>query len=196
MNAIFTPFLFLALLIIIPVALFVLPTLIAYLIYKKWLKKNHKKIGLVFVAIVVMGTLYITYTAFYPSARFYRGEFQDSTNLKLPQEAKFVKKDASYPDIHGIYCSAALVELSQASYSSLLNSFQADKSFALIALEDHRTKVVENSPLEKVEPLNGSYAFEFLKSLYEDIGGSPIEMYSYVAFLPDGKSLLFNHCEQ
>ncbi|MFY0608621.1 MAG: hypothetical protein JXR10_18025 [Cyclobacteriaceae bacterium] len=95
------------------------PTLISLLI-RKWLtKKGHPKIGNIVTVAVVAGTLYLVYIAIFPPTSFYEDEFEQNTGLELPNSAKFLAKNASYPDLHGDYWSAAIVELSNEDYDQL-----------------------------------------------------------------------------
>lgn len=107
------------------------PTLISLLI-RKWLtKKGYPKIGNSITIAVVAGTLYLVYTAVFPPTSFYEDEFELNTGLELPNSAKFLAKDASYPDLHGDYWSAAVVELSIEDFSHLKSQLSEEPKMQL-----------------------------------------------------------------
>ncbi|MBY5951664.1 hypothetical protein KUV23_11800 [Algoriphagus marincola] len=117
---------FIILLILFLLVVIATPTLISLLI-RKWLtKKGHPKIGNGLTIIVIIGTAYLIYTAIFPPTSFYEEEFEQQTGLKLPNSAQFLTKDASYPDLHGDYWSAAVVRLSTEDYNRLKKQLSED----------------------------------------------------------------------
>ncbi|MBW7870721.1 MAG: hypothetical protein H3C39_06630 [Flavobacteriia bacterium] len=106
--------LFLLLLILVPIG-------IAYLIFRFLSKKGYKKIGLIVLFSVIVGMIYIIYTAIYPTDSFYKDEFENFTEIEFPKSAKIVWKDSSYPDIHGDYQAGMIFIADSADYENLLN---------------------------------------------------------------------------
>lgn len=111
---------------IIGIMMFVLislPTTLAYYL-KQWLtKKGYRFVGIILFIIVPIWTAYEIYFAIYPPESFYIFEFEYHTGLVLPNSVEFIAKDASYPDIHGDYWSAAVVRLSTEDFNQLKNHF-------------------------------------------------------------------------
>lgn len=117
------------LLIILVLTIISLPTFISYLIYKFLRRTKIKLVGLVFVIIVPITTLYFLYTAVYPNDNFFFHEYLKVTLREVPKSATIIKKTASYPDFHGDYISVCKIELSKFDYLKLYKSFTHDKQF-------------------------------------------------------------------
>jgi len=114
---------------------FILITLIpiglAYLAYRWLTKKGYKRVGLAILATITIGTIYFSYTAFYPTGSFYEDEFEDNTGLDFPNSGDILTKDASYPDQHGDYSATALFKIDQNDFNLILNSIQKNAKFKL-----------------------------------------------------------------
>lgn len=70
--------------------------------------------------------LYSAYDAVYPSDDFYLGEFAEVTLRRAPNTARVVAKSASYPDLHGDYCSFSRIELGASAYDHVLRELSTD----------------------------------------------------------------------
>jgi hypothetical protein len=79
--------------------------------------------------VLVAVICYQSYSALYPSADFYLDELQTVTARQPPAEAKVIAKDATYPDLHGDYCSFSRIRLSEWSYRKLLDELKTDERF-------------------------------------------------------------------
>lgn len=101
-----------------------------FIIFRWIYRKGHKKVAVGIPAAIIVYLTYSIYTAIYPDDAFYHEEFKTVTLRDLPQSAKIIAKDASYPDQHGEYCSVALIKLSQKDYNNLRNQIINDKRFA------------------------------------------------------------------
>jgi hypothetical protein len=73
---------------------------------------------------------YFIYSAFYPNEGFYVKEFENNTAMAFPASAVIIKKDATYPDIHGAYTSKAIVRLSPQDYQTVYQKLSADPVFS------------------------------------------------------------------
>lgn len=73
---------------------------------------------------------YQVYTAIYPSDDFFLGEFAEVTLRKPPSSATVVAKSASYPDLHGDYCSFSRIQIDPSSYAQLLQELATDNRFS------------------------------------------------------------------
>ena len=97
----------------------------AILLAKLWRKG---RIGMAAAIAIVAAVIYQMCTAVYPPDSFYKGEFERVTGLPFPASGSFIVKDASYPDIHGDYCSAALIKVSQEDYADLRSRMDVRQS--------------------------------------------------------------------
>lgn len=112
------------------------PTAAAYFIHR-WLKKTRFRIvGLLLLTAAPLWTVYMAYTAVYPTDSFYLSEFETATLREAPMSAIVVRKDASYPDFHGDYCSTSLIRMSEFDYAQLLDEVSKDSRFELVKPEE------------------------------------------------------------
>lgn len=147
---------------------------------------------------VISSILYIGYSALYPGNKFYRGEFKKSARFDLPSDASFVNKDASYPDIHGDYCSAASVKLTEESYTQLLKNISSNNEFIHLTdsnRHDPKYYTMGNSALTKAEPKSILYTNEFVGSILDPHLYLPDSFYFYIGFSSDNKTIVFNRCD-
>jgi hypothetical protein len=117
------------------------------ILVKLWRKGRIWKVATVTIAAVL---LYQIFTAVYPPDSFYKGEFESVTGLPFPASGSFLFKDASYPDIHGDYCSAALIKVSEQDYAELRSKMTVRQSrFAPMGspCRDHLLKAVGHKPV-------------------------------------------------
>jgi hypothetical protein len=105
-----------------------IPIGISYFAYLWLKKKGYGRIGIFLPIGTIITVGYFIFTAFYPTESFYKDEFKEFVGLKLSNEAKIVAKKASYPDLHGDYCSAALIVLPTNEYNMILNYIKNDKN--------------------------------------------------------------------
>ena len=134
-----------------------IPLAIIVLGYKWLSRKGYKKVAQLFLIVTAGYLIYSFYTAFYPNESFYRDEFERNTNLRLPKDAEFISKDATFPDQHGKYISYALVHIDTASYDKLLNEvtfnpvFLKDPQDLLIkSLQYKTTNGIADEEIEKI----------------------------------------------
>jgi hypothetical protein len=172
---------FIILLILFMLVLIATPTLISLLI-RKWLtKKGHPKIGNGVTVMVMVGTAYLIYTAIFPPTSFYADEFEQSTGLELPNSADFLAKDASYPDLHGDYWSAAVVELSTEDFNQLKKqlseepTMQLDTSKYGIGITTDFDILTSNLDMNSIDMTLVSTRGEWFK----------------IAFMNDGRTIIF-----
>ncbi len=78
---------------------------------------------------LLLSLAYSIYGAMYPSDDFFLAEFKEVTLREPPFSSKIVAKSASYPDLHGDYCSYSRIELTPTDYSALLGEIEADSCF-------------------------------------------------------------------
>lgn len=180
-------FLFLALIVIFIAAIIATPTVIAFFL-NRWLKKKGiRYVGLILIIIAPIWTIYEVYTAIYPTDSFYLSEFKEVTLRDAPKSAIVRNKDASYPDLHGDYCSASLISISDDDYSYLLHELTNDKRITKnqsgeIIGSDEFYKVLANFKKEQI-----SYSFTRTIAGEED-------HYLYIGFLDDKKTIIVSIC--
>ncbi len=110
-------------------AIIILPIVIVRVIYIKLKNSRYSKIAKFFVLLVCIYIGYNIYTAIYPNESFYINDYELNTKLKFPKSAKFISKDATYPDIHGEYNSLSLIKITKEEFSNLLKITNLDSSF-------------------------------------------------------------------
>jgi hypothetical protein len=123
---------------------------IVYLLYlpiKLWLirtgklsKKLSRKVNLVYVGLLFVTVIAITYTALFPGEEFYAEEFKTVTLRELPDSAEFISKQADYPDFHGDYCSHSIIKLTKTDYNKLLSEIKKDSR--LIREDSNEKKIL------------------------------------------------------
>jgi hypothetical protein len=170
----------LLLVILLFLSLLLIPIGIMYLGY--WIPKKYgkRKLGYLISSILLLGMVYSIYDAIYPSDKFYEEEFKDITGIEL-RNAEVLKSSASYPDFHGDYCSAALIQLEETEYAKLLADIQNDKRFT----DSELTGSIELYEVTERKELNFSYKASRT--------GDPDEYY-FIGFLADGKTILIQKC--
>lgn len=170
----------LLLVIILLLLLLLIPIGIIYLGY--WIPKKYgkRKLGYLISSIILLGMVYSVYDAIYPSDSFYEQEFEDITGKEL-KNAAVLKSSASYPDLHGDYCSAALIQLEEKEYATLLAAFQNDERFT-------DSELIGSMELFEVTERKD---LKFNHKLSRQ--GEPDENY-FIGFLADGKTILIQKC--
>jgi len=180
-------FLFLAFAAVFMIAIISIPTVVAFFIFRWLRKKRIKYVGIILLIIAPSWTIYEVYTAIYPRDSFYYSEFKEVTLRDIPKSAVIIRKDASYPDFHGDYCSASLITLSTNDYNSLLNDLTNDKQITL-------NKAGEICGSEELDKVMGNYKKEqIINSFTRTIPGEE-DHYLYIGFLDDKKTIVISVC--
>lgn len=158
-----------------------LPTLISILGFR-WLKRKGDKKAAFAIPVLVFGIpFYFICTAFYPSNSFYVQDFESNAGLSFPPSASIIKKDATYPDIHGDYTSRAIIELSASDYISILQRLQSDSKFN--ADTSLFPFLLETANMFNAEEIDETKFRTIL------VGGRNAQL--KVGFLKDGKTIVF-----
>lgn len=168
------------LLIVLLLLLLLIPLGTIYLGY--WIPKKYgkKKLGCFISSVLLLGMAYPVYDALYPSDSFYEQEFKEITGKKL-RNAEILRSSASYPDFHGDYCSAALIQLEEKEYAKLLVDIQNDERFT-------DSQLVGSMELYEVTERK---ELKFIHKASRN--GEPDEFY-FIGFLTDGKTILVQKC--
>lgn len=105
-----------------------------YLPVKIWMLKTgrlnrptSRLVNKVYMALLCLTIIGITYTGVFPDESFYADEFKDVTLRELPESADFVSKWSTYPDFHGEYASQSEIALSKSDFAKLLKELNNDK---------------------------------------------------------------------
>lgn len=159
---------------------------LSYLQYR-YLRKNKYGKWLIFLPVVIGGLiLYGGYFAFFPDDDYYRGLFHDITGVWLPDNAVFLATSSSPPvDPHGDYCSASLILVEENTYNDLLEKIQTDTRFDSNQLvgSDELVRVVGSR--DNYKSMN--FTYKASRFAYTDV-------YNFVGFLDDGRTLVTEQC--
>jgi hypothetical protein len=142
----------------------------------KLTKYRSKQINISYILILVLISTYQTFDAFFPSQSFYEGEFKTVTLRDIPRSAEFIKKNSSYPDFHGEYCSSSQIKLSKEDYKKLAAELILDKRFirngeAIGSAEFDKSlgdKNSKNIALNFIRPIEGQEDHYFFIGFYDD----------------------------
>ncbi|MDY3363898.1 hypothetical protein PG623_07785 [Riemerella anatipestifer] len=130
---------------------------------------KDRNLKLTVLSIVILLSVYESYTAVYPTDDFYYSEFEYVTLEKVPKSAKIIFKNSSYPDFHGDYSSKSTIELSQNDFNNLIHKIETEKK------------------LEKLPPQNKNEIATFQRKIKGES-----DRYLYITFLRDGKTILIS----
>lgn len=165
--------------------IFGLPILIIYLLYR-FLRKRFGKLAILLPLFIFGLIVYGIYSVIFPDDDYFRGEFQFITGISLPENAIIQKKATSLPiDLHGDYCSSALIEVDEDTYSQILEQVKADTRFnthELIGSEELSTVV------------GGNENYRSLSFIYSAARRAKADDYNFIGFLDGGRTLLFERC--
>ena len=134
-------------------------------------------ISLILIAVIS------TYLAYFPTDDFYFNEFKSVTLRKVPSSAEIIKKKASYPDVHGKYCSSCLVQLSKADYIKLYNEINQDPRFK---------KNGEILNAEEFDHVLSSDKRDHINHFIQRVDSNRYGPYSYIGFLNDSGTIIIN----
>ena len=169
------------LLVLIFIVIIGVPIVISYFIYR-WLRKTEfKKYAFILPIIILVTLTFFIYTAFYPTDSFYREDFESNTNIKLPDTAKILAKDASYPDQFGDYWSSAIIQLNEVEHLNLRLELSKSENFAIdttnqkIGITKKYNKLTENISENEIKIVYYNKNKQWFK----------------VAFLKDKKRIIF-----
>lgn len=124
-----------------------------------------------------------TYTAIYPDDSFYLVEYQIVTGRLAPPNAKVIEKHASYPDLHGDYCSFSRISLPPTAYGSLMSELSKDGRFDLSSREFVSSGFTTDKPLPSINVV-GTFTRNDSKS----------DQHYSILFLADGRLVEVHLC--
>ena len=96
---------------------------------KRLYRKGYKTLAILIPLSIALVGGYEIYTALYPPDSFYVEDFERYSGIKYPSSGKILKKTATYPDSHGKYISAALIQFSAADFQKLKNKINSDSLY-------------------------------------------------------------------
>jgi len=176
-------FFFIAYATVLILTIVALPTVAAFFINRWFIRKGIKYVGLILLIIAPIWTVYEGYISIYPRDSFYFSEFKEVTLRMIPKTAKIIRKEASYPDFHGDYCSASLINISTADYNSLLNDLSNDNRMV-------KNKVNDFIGSDELDKVMGNYKTEqIVQSFTRSIPGEK-DHYLYIGFLDDQMTIV------
>ncbi|MCF1749625.1 hypothetical protein [Mariniradius sediminis] len=161
------------------------PYFLLYLLHD-WLRsKGLRHIGPTLAIGYTVFLLYSVYTAIYPTDDYFFNEFELVTLRETPLSAVVVRKEASYPDFHGDYCSAALLLLTEEDYRNLLDDLGDDQRFSKMAKGDYLGSFEFTAAMDTLSTDQIVQGFVRYTSGDENL---------YIGFLDDGKTVVISVC--
>ena len=113
-----------------------LPVLLVFISMRLWRSQRAGSRWLAIIPIGVLTYLFLQiYLGIYPREEFYRAEWQQHTGFPLPEHITFRAKSATYPDIHGDYSAAAVMEVSPADGQEMERLLNDRSGFTLDSSE-------------------------------------------------------------
>jgi hypothetical protein len=91
--------------------------------------KALKKTAFALFSLILFSLGYFAYSALYPNDSFYQRDFEKNAAMAFPASAVILKKEATFPDIHGAYTSKAIVRLSPQDYQAVYQKLRVDPIF-------------------------------------------------------------------
>jgi hypothetical protein len=158
-----------------------LPVALTIYGYKKLRKTKFKKYAFLIPTVIIGLLVYEIYVAIYPLDSFYKDDFKTITGVDLDKSAIIKRKNASYPDVHGSYCSCALIKLDKQAYTSLLDKVKSDTSF-------NGTDEISSEEYEYVTE------HKDIDYLYKAIELDSDNEYKFIGFLKDGRTIIIHLC--
>ncbi len=146
---------------------------------KSLYKKGFKKSANAIIISLLLVMLYGIYTAIYPSDSFYKEDFETDLGRPFPNHASILRKDATYPDIHGHYLACCAIEVEQKDFSDLKTKFVANFEIDSIDDFDSYNKVMRHYKKDEV-------LFVHRETTKKATG-------SYLLFFKDNRTIVFYH---
>ena len=142
-------------------------------------------IRLVAMAVPAVFVGWMAFTSLYPDADFYLGEYRAVTLREPPISAHVEKRNASYPDMHGNYCSQARVALAPADYQSLLGELLADHRMQQLTHDESPLR-----PMRQGTDAPSDARWVFSRDLESEPGS-----HRFITFGKDGTHVDIERCE-
>ena len=138
-------------------ALFALAAAVAGRIAKLFFKDSPRQAERVLfakragIAAFALFLCWQTYIAIYPDDSFYLVEYQTVTGRLAPPNSEVIEKHATYPDLHGDYCSFSRISLPASSYGSLMSDLKKDRRFDQSSSDFVSTGFTKDNPLPSIK---------------------------------------------
>ena len=166
------------LIIVVIVGLLIFISVFSY----RWLiKKGYNKARFILPFMTLATTLFFIYPAIYPNDKFYKKEFEDNTSILFPNSGVIIKKDATYPDIHGDYTARAIIRLSKPDYKDIYSKLKADNVFKVDTNTNHF--LIETVDFLKSKNINDNT----LKFILIGVRKAQFK----IGFIIDGETIIF-----
>ena len=161
--------------------IFVTLITISYWGYRLLKKTMLRKIAILFPAIIFGTIAIILYLAVNPTNEFYIEQFEKNSEIKFPISGRIIEKDATFPDLHGDYWAAAIIEVEKSEFEILKTKF---KKSTLFIIDTTNQKIGVTKEYDQLT--NGIQMNEI-----EIVYANNREEWFKVAFLNDSKRLIF-----
>jgi hypothetical protein len=108
----------------------VAPLVELFFLVRRIRRRSFGEVGVGLLLLFLFNSFisWCAYTAIYPPDSFYEDEFLGVSGLTFPPSGDVVFADATYPDLHGDYCSACLIDVDSTDYSLLQEKCKTDTS--------------------------------------------------------------------
>ena len=174
------------------------PVATTIIIYKLTNWKYHKIIALICASIIPIFSIYEFYNVTFQDANinidtiefyinnyldndaFYRSEFKYIVGMDFPNSGKIIRKDASFPDLKGDYCSSALIQFSEQDYQRILDYVKNNEKFA-------GGRIIESKQFNFVLGSKDESAFVYKASYIEED-----YYYRFIGFFNDDRTIIIH----
>jgi len=133
-----------------------------------------KKIKYSCIILTFLIAGYETYTSFYPTDSFYFDEFRTVTLREPPASSEIIKKESTYPDLHGDYSSSCQIVLSKSDFLKLFKSISNDKRLVRQKINDYK---FEN---------------KIIVGIFRRIKIGKDDQFLYITFLDDKRTIIID----
>jgi len=142
-------------------------------------------INRLYVAVLLIFSVIQTYLGFYPLDSFFFEEFEIVTFRKQPKSGEILKKVASYPDVHGNYCSSSMMQISKEEFKQLYHELSVDDRFKI------NGDIVNAEEFEEVLDRSQQHLITYFVQIRK-----PGADYSYIGFMDDNETIVINRCKR
>jgi hypothetical protein len=158
----------------------ILPLTLIGLFYLVLKKKSSRKLSVVICSILLTIFVYSVFTSFYPREKFYLDNFEENTELNLPNSARLVNHEGN----NSIYQFGGY----NISYIYELPTNDYEKLYSQLVLKGFKQSSNYLETIENDKLLSANPTLKTNKILTKDFGFKNFD----IIFLEDKKTIIFN----
>lgn len=147
-------------------------------------RRNSRLVNATYISLILLFVIFSTWTAFFPMNGFYSDEFENNTGLKFPDSGKIIAKDSEYPDWHGDYWAVAIFEVNELDFKTIKTDLQRNENFQ-VDTTNQRIGITR-----EFDELTKGIKEDNIEIVYFNIN----KEWFKVAFMNDGKTIIFERC--